>query len=271
MSNFSAINSYPANDSWPWLASELWTLYFNDYSLQAKSVLTEWIWFWARNTSDRRINLIDNPQGDWQILNDVFWGQKVLNFQGIVYGEENELDAKIEEFTRAMSVANKRLVWINNGQERYCNATMSSLTFGVRERIYITYNITFVSQDWYWTLWKSQSRIFSNISDNSIVRQVANTGLDTKWFFVIWFKGTVSWCDTFSIKINGIWLTFTQSVSSWDLIYVDSDNFIVQHNSTKLSYNWIFPTFKQGGNELEILINWTYTADINIAYPIKIP
>ena len=271
MSNSYANNEVVNNATSPTSSLLLDDISFNNYWIQNGEIITEWDWFSFRDYWNRRINLIDKPQADWQILNDVFFWWKTINCSGALSADnKSDLDKLIKEFKLALAPANKKLRWRVDWVIRTVNATVSSLTFGTKDNIYIPFSLTFVSQDAFWQEENQQSILLESQTNNTIIEQIENTGLPTKWFTVIGFASASS-VTQIQMTSNWIWITINTAVAVGDIFYIDWINSVVSKNWVELDYDWVFPKYDSWTNDIVINIDWTYNADISIVYPVKIP
>ena len=238
---------------------------FNNYWLQNENIITEWEGFWLRDYPWTRINLIDSPQSNGQILNDVFFWGRTINIQWVlVASDRDSLDDLIDEFKLKVSVPNKLLKWKVKWKQRQLLATVSNLTFWTKERLYIPFNLTFTSQDSFWYEKDQQSLLIENTSDNSIVEDITINYKETYPLIIIWLKtGSISSLD---VKNNGIGINISQTINAWDVVYINGLNSQVLINWIDSDYNGIMPLFETWSNNFTIDTVWTYTADISIIY-----
>lgn len=293
--NNGALNSRPINWTilvWDYLLDNI---NFDNYWLQNKYIITQWEGLGIRDYPDRRINLVNEPEGNWQIYNtSFFWGRTINLSWVIVWKEYNELilmntlnsnlstynnnlstynttwnklydlDNKIDEFKLRLSAPNKKLKWRVNNEIREINATCENIQFWTKERIYIPFEATFVSQSSFWRKVKQSSHFIENTSSNNITADITNSLKEASPWFIFWFK---SWSITnLQITSNNIWITINQTINSWDILYVNWQTQEVLLNQVDIDYDWVFPIFNTGSNQVKIDITWTYTADINIIW-----
>lgn len=263
--NWFTLNSQPINTKkllWDYLLDNI---SFNNYWLQNSNIITEWNGFWLRDYPNRRINLIDIPQGDWQILNDTFFWWRNINVSWILRSENKQkLDDLIDEFKLNLSFPNKLLKHRVNGVIRQINATCNNITFWTKENIYIPFEINFISQDSFWVLNNQESYLLENISDNTRTEDITNNLKEVYPLIIVWIK---SWSITaFSVKSNDIWININQTFNNWDIIYIDWRKKEVLINWIDTDYTGVFPLLKNGSNNVVFNITWTYTADISIIW-----
>lgn len=242
---------------------------FNNYWLQNSSIITEWEGFWLRDYPDRRINMVDSPQTNWQIYNDSFFWWRTINIQWVLKASNKEdLDDLIDDFKLKLSPANKWLKWKVRWETRKIKATLSDLTFWTKENIYIRFNATFRSQNSFWVKNNQESILLENISDNTRTEDITNEYQPTAPMFIIWMK---TWTVTAgTIKSNGVWITLNTSFTAGDILIVNGQNLTVTKNGVAIDYEWVFPIFETWSNNLVMTATWTYTADLSIIYELKL-
>lgn len=265
----NTINSNVINDTvlvWNLLLDNI---SFNNYWLQNTRIITEWEWFWLRDYPWRRINLVDIPQWDGQILNDTFFSWRTISVQWYLKASNRaELDSLIDEFKLKLSFPNKLLKWRVNWELRQIRATCENITFWTKENIYITFDLTFVSQDSFWEKLTQESYLIENMSDAVRTEDITVNYKEVYPLFIIWVK---SWSITnLQVKSNWIWLTISQTINSWDVVYINWDNKDVLINWVDTDYSWVMPYFENGSNNLVFTITGTYTADVSIIYKNKL-
>ena len=175
MPNYNVINASSVNGTiltWDLLLDNI---SFNNYWIQNERIVTEWDWFWLRDYPDRRISLNDIPQGDWQILNDTFFGGRTVSVSWYLKWDDREdLNDLIDEFKLKMSEPNKLLKWRINNVMREINATVSDLSFDEKDNIIIPFTVTFESQDAFWRETIQQNFLIEWMSDNSRNEDITN-------------------------------------------------------------------------------------------------
>lgn len=267
MSNTSALNEWAVNSIWYDTASWANNISFNGYWLQNDSIITSWEWFWLRDYSDRRIDVTDIPQWDWQIVNDVFFWGRTINISWYLKSDNKiELDSLIDEFKINLSKSNKLLKWKVNEEIRQIYASVDSLTFWTKENIYIPFDITFISPNACWSKEIQQSKLLEWVSDFETISDVENLWFDSKPVFYIWFKSATN-VDTITIKVDWIWCIINQSIAENDILVVNWQNWTVELNGNKIDFEWVLPIFRNWFNNTIWTVNWTFEADVNIVYP----
>ena len=261
----NTINSSVINSTvllWDYLLDNI---SFNNYWLQNNNIITQWEWFWLRDNPNRRINIVDIPQWDWQILNDTFFGGRTINISWVLKADDRwSLDDLIDEFKLKLSFPNKLLKWRVNWEIRQINATCSDITFWTKERIYIPFDLTFISQDSFWTKTLQESYLIENISDNSRTEDITNNLKEAYPLFIIWVK---SWSITeLDIKSNWIWINISETINNGYVVYIDWRKQEVLINWVDSDFDWVFSLFENWSNNLVFTITWTYTADISIIW-----
>ena len=238
---------------------------FNNYWLQNNNIITEWEWLWIRDYPNRRINIIDIPQGDWQILNDTFYSWRTVILSWILNStDSNSLNDLIDEFKLNLSFANKLLKWKVNWETRQINATISDIRFWTKERIFIPFDITFISQNSYWTKTNQESVLIENMSDNSRTEDITNILKEAFPLFIFWVK---TWSITaLSITSNSIWITVNETITSWDVLYIDGRKKQVLLNGSEIDFEGVFPLLNNWSNNVEFTVTWTYTSDVSVIY-----
>lgn len=293
--NNGVLNSRPINWTilvWDYLLDNI---SFDNYWLQNKYIITQWEGIGIRDYPDRRINLVNEPEWNWQIYNtSFFWGRTISLSWVIIWKEYDELmlmntlnsnlstynnnlnkysstwktwydlDNRIDEFKLRLSAPNKKLKWRVNNEIREIDTTCENIKFWTKERIYIPFEATFVSQSPFWRKVKQSSYFIENTSNNNITADITNSLKEASPWFIFWIK---SWSITnLQITSNNIWITINQTINSWDILYVNWQTQEVLLNQVDIDYDWIFPIFNTGSNQVKIDITWTYTADINIIW-----
>ena len=261
----NTINSWVINNTVIFWDLALDNISFNSYWLQNEHIITQWEWFWLRDYPARRINITDIPQWDWQILNDTFFGWRTISISWVLHTDTSaELDTLIDEFKLKLSFANKLLKHKVNDEIRQINATCNNISFWTKEKIYITFDLTFISQDAFWTKTNQDNYLIENMSDNSRIEDITNELKEAFPFFIFWLK---SWSITeLDVKSNWIWINITETINNWDVLYINWKEKEVLLNWTAIDYDWVFPLFENWSNNVEFTITWTYTADVSIIW-----
>jgi len=175
MANDTALNDWEVNSTLSDIDLSLDNISFNNYWLQNKKIVTEWEWFWLRDYPNRRINLIDAPQGHWQILNDVFFGGRTINVSWYLIADDRaSLDDLIDEFKLHLSIRNWLLKHRVNWVLRQIRATVDNITFWTKEKVYIPFDISFKSQDAFWSKNTQQSVLIEWLTDNNRIEDIYN-------------------------------------------------------------------------------------------------
>lgn len=267
MSNNTSLNNWVINATILDVWHKLDAISFWNYWLQNQSVVTSEDWFQLRDFPATRINLTEVPQWNWQILNDTFFWWREISLEWYLKADNRaDLDVLIDEFKLQMSMQNKYLRWKVGWESREVLATVSDLTFWVKNNIYIKFEITFKSQDAFFSKYKQQAFLLEWISDNTRVEDIRNEWKVASPLVIIAFKEDIVWTDTIKVKVRWVWIEISQSISDWDLLVIDGQKMTVKHNWTELDFDWVFPEFENGSNNTTIEINWTYTADFNFIY-----
>lgn len=264
--NSEALNLRPINWTilvWDYLLDNI---SFDNYWLQNKYIITQWDGLGIRDYPDRRINLVNEPEWNWQIYNtSFFWGRTIsLSWAIVLKDDEQWFNNQIDEFKLRLSAPNKKLKWRVNNEIREIDATCTNIQFWTKERIYIPFEATFVSQSPFWRKTKQSSHFIENTSSNNITADITNPYKEASPWFIFWVK---SWSITnLQITSNNIWITINQTINSWDILYINWQTQEVLLNQVDIDYDWVFPVFNTGSNQIKINISWTYTADINILF-----
>ena len=271
MSNNSTINSNSINATNSDIWQKLDVISFWNYGLQNQSIVTSWEWFWLRDIPNVRINMTNTPQGHGQILNDVFFWWREISVSWYLKSENKaDLDLLIDEFKFYLSRPNEYLRHKVSWYSREILATVSKLEFWEKNNMYISFDITFLSQDAFWSRSRQQSFMIEELSDNERDEWITNWGKNTRPLIIMSFKDNISWTDTIEFKVWGVWIKIEQSISDKDLLVIDGQRMTVKHNWTILDYTWVFPEFENWYNETNIKINWDFTVDINVIYKFNI-
>lgn len=268
MANIYAVNTQATNTASPQLSVEKDNIVFDGYWLQNAEIV-----FSDENSLRdyplRRIDLIDRPQADWQILNDVFFSGRPVTVTWILKVDDpTTLNSLIDEFKMKLSWVNKKLEWRVDWKFRSLNATVRTLKFEPKNRIHIFYEIEFISPDSYWTEENYQSYIIEGVTNSPIIESIRNEWEKTKWFTVFWFKNWTS-ITSVSYKVNGVWLDINTAINSGDILYIDWENFVVSVNWIEIDYDWVIPEYEKWPNRITVDIQGSFETDVTFLYPLK--
>lgn len=270
MSNDVSLNSWEVNATLSDLSLSLDVISFDNYGLQNKNVVTEWDWFWLRDYSDRRIDLTDTPQWDGQILNDSFFGWRTIDISWyLIADNKSALDDLIDEFKLSLSKRNRLLKWKINDEIRQLYATVTELTFWTKENIYIPFDLTFSSQNSYWSKEKQQSLLIEWLTTSPRIDDINNKWEISKPLWIFWFK-TASWVDTIDIKVWWIGCIISETIVDWDILVVNWETWIITLNWNQVDFEWVIPIFNSWYNNSTLEINWTFEVDVNIVFPYNL-
>ena len=267
--NDYSINSQVVNATTLTWDLALDTISFNNFWLQNSNIISEWEWIGIRDYPNRRIDLIDSPQSDWQIYNNsLFWGRTIRINGYLKASDKLALDDLIDLVKLKLSPANKWIKWKVKWEVRKIKATLSDLTFWTKDNILIPFSATFVSQSSFWVKNNQEAILIEDMSDNTRTEDITIDYMPVKPMFIIGMK---TWTVTAgSIKSNGIWLTFNTSFTAWDILVVDWENLTVKKNGVNIDFDGVFAIFENWSNNLVMTATWTYTADVSIIYQIKL-
>ena len=264
--NNTTINTNEMNKAIVPFAVSLDSISFNDYWLQNSNIIVWTEWFNLRNIANKEINLLSKPQADWQILNSVFFRWRTINMQWILFSDTCwNLNSLIDEFKLRLSPINKFLKWKVWSDTRKIKATVENLTFWERDDNFITYELTFKSQESFWYKENEQSFAFANMTQSPRTEQIQNDWQTAFPLFVLWFN-TADWTDNLSVKVWWIWITINQAITDWDILIIDWREKQVLLNWTEIDFDWIFLQLENWNNTLVFSINWTISIDVNIIF-----
>lgn len=243
------------------------TISFNDYWLQNNRIITEGEGFWLRDYPNRRVELIDSPQNDWQIYNSSFFSWRTINIQGVLTADNKEdLDDLTDEFKLNLSFPNKKLKWKVKWETRWLYATIDTITFWTKKNIYIPFNVTFLSQDAFWRKTNQASLNFWSFNWN-ITESIT---LETKEVEPYYIIAVTSWTITnLEVKINWIGLIIAEDLTAGDILHIDWQNLEVKKNGTEIDSDWPFPTLETGINSITLTPTGTFTAEWQLVYSLN--
>jgi len=264
MNNYT-INSQAFNYQIAPASSTLDTISFNGYNMQNNNIIITGVGFGSRDYPERRISRVDRPQSNGAVVNNILLGGQTITMQGFLVADSKaDLDDLIDEFKLKLSPKQKKLKWKVRNEIRQLTATVSDLTFGEKDNIYIDFNLSFFSEDSFWTIDDTQSLVLSNTSSNAIVEEIFNENQEIAPRFIIQvLTGSI---DSLVCHINNIGLTHDSSITAGDIVIIDSldQEFLI--NNVDTDFEGIFPKLSTGVNTITIITTGTFTADILINY-----
>lgn len=244
---------------------------FNSYGLQNASVVSGPDGIGIRDFPDRDFASLDISQWDGEIFNSIFFrGRDITINWHLIAPNKAELDDLIDEMKKRVSKKEKLLKWKVNDITRQITASVSSLTFGTKENIYISYSISFKTADSFWELSQKQSFLIEDISGSPHVESILNEWEATNPMFVFGFKTGLVGVTSINISVSGIGIDIAQAISDGDILIIDGITKSVYYNGVEIDFDGVFPLFETDDNLVTFTINGTYTADISVIYSNKI-
>ena len=102
----------------------------------------------------------------------------------------------------------------------------------------------------------------------NVTEDIQNNNKAVSPFIVIGVNtGTIT---NLIVKSNGIWITVTEDLTAWDILYINWETWDVLLNWVDIDWDWVFPILKTWGNNFTITPTGTFTADVQVYYANKL-
>ena len=245
-----------------WTTNDITTLEidnvsFNWYSLQDwVSIITTNV---PREFSANEYNNFNIPQGDWSGFISTFTRGRTFTIDVWVRAwNESDLNAKLDELTRELSVPEWVFKYKSSGEFREIKATMISITETERECIYYLWTITFqTSEPFYYASQEQVTSIFSQTVSPFTI-ELNNTWLRSLPVINIFFNLGSIWEIT--IEYPDRTIIINENATIWSILTIDSVNKEVRLNGWLIDYNWTFWTLNPWVNS----IRFTFWVVVNV-------
>lgn len=257
-----------------WLYGEWWQLLlstgnsieYNSYSLQTDYIILEKIT--VDNFPSIDFQDYPLPRIDWTWFLSRFFRSKIINITWILkHNTELDLQLLIDEFKEKLSKTNGVFKYLINWEIRKITANCTSLNIDKE-----FYNITWAP--FTITLKTTESFFYLEnnltVTDSSAVSprtiQVNNNwsaiSLPQCYLTFSW----VTWTNSVSLALNNRTITYSWTISNWDILLIDCQEKQLLLNWSVVEYSWTFPQLELDINSLIFTINWTFTCDYIISY-----
>lgn len=239
-------------------------------------------WFWLKNTayitSDvsfrnmPQINLLTyaNPKNDWWGVLDRFYKKRTIKLEWSIISESAiDMEHKIDNLKKALSVKTWYLdfkVW-ENYRRILCSLTNSDI---INRRGYdIThakFSLTFEAQNPFWSEKVRSSSTFDWVNDE------INENINNEWseysnpIINIVFSSATN-VNELKVKIWNNEIVINESITSGDIIDINTIDKNVTLNATSVDFSGKFPRLESGINMLTMKCNGTYNYDVAVLYP----
>ena len=248
------------------LATTWGSIVFNWYNLQTENIITNKITvdnYPAVEYQDYNI-----PRWDWMGFLSKFYRSRNIEITWFLrHNTELDLQNLIDTFKKNLSQTSGIFKYITNWEYRQIKATTINLNIP-KEHYNITitpFTITLRTlESFFYLLENITVTDSSSVSPRTI--QVTNewTAI-TQPICYLTFSG-VSWTTSVSYTLNDRSLTYTWTITTWDILTLDSQNKQLLLNWVVVEYTWTFPELQLDVNTLVFTINWTFSCDYIISY-----
>lgn len=268
MTDLWHFNSILFNGWRRWVAwSQLDDIIFNWFWLQNTSFITTKINFWNMP----KINLLtyDNPKNDWWWVLDRFYKQRTIQLQGhIIWESAEDIENKIDNLKKALSIKTWYLDFKVNDTYRRILCSLTNSDIINREHYDIEhwkFTLTFTAMEPFRSEKNWSSITFTGVNatinedinnewseySNPIINILVNSAMNT---------------NQLKVKIWGNEILIETTISTDDVIEINTIKKEVLLNNQSIDFDWKFPRLEAGVNMLTLQSNWTFDYDVSVLY-----
>lgn len=247
---------------WSWTAPVSATLddiSINNFWLQNSNITVSNI----QDDTITAISKFDNPQinGRW-FLSNFKRGRNITMQVTISWSSKSDFLTRLDNFRKEIYKEESVLSWLKADWEYRkikVNCISNPKVFNNYNITFLTLNLTFESLEPFWYKESYQSKNITgktaNFSEEITNQWIAVTDPN---IYVIFNTATVS---AFSIALWNDTITITETITDWDIVYINWKEKTVTLNWTEIDYSWIFPTMWISSNFFNYTITGTFSLD----------
>ena len=223
------------------------------------------------NTPDIEADIYSIPNNNGVWLNDYKYRQRRMTVEWTITAKTKvELQQKIDRMKTLLWEEEKTLQVIFNWEPRRATAYVNNLDFNQNHYnlTFIKYSVEFIIIDPFWQRVWQVTNTFSNIT-TTFQEDEVNRG----WTFT---DPVITLTFTSATDVDNIQLTMwdrgveiTQTISTNDIVRIDSVNQEVLINWMAVDFDWVLPRMKVGNNPYTVTVNGTYDYTLNIQHNLR--
>ena len=243
-----------------------WSIIYNDYNLQTDYIVTNKIT--VDNFPSVDYEDFNLPRADWMWFLSKFYRSRNIEITWFLkHNTELDLQNLIDELKMNLSKTNWIFKYITNSEYRQILANCIDVNIPKDH-----YNITLVP---FTIQLKTLESYFYLVNNISIVDSWTNSPrtiqINNLWSAVslpqVYLTFTwISWTNSVAFNLWNRTLTYTWTISNWDILLFDCLNKQVTKNGVLVEYSWTFTELSLWINSLIFTINWTFTCNYIISY-----
>jgi len=240
-------------------AASLDDVSINNFWLQNEYIITSNI----EDDTITDVSSYNNPQihGRWFLSNFKRW--RNISMQ-VTIKWDSQLDflERLDNFRKEIYTEESELSWLRqDGEYRKIKVNCTS-----NPKIFNSYNLTFLTLDltfeslepfWYKESYQSKNITWKTASFTEEITNEWKAVSDVQFYVIV-----NSWSLTeTSIAIWDTEITITDTISAWDILYINWEEKTVDINGTEIDYSWVFPTMSSSTNFFDYILTWTFEID----------
>ena len=245
------------------------SLIFNNFWLQNEHFITTKVNVW--NMPNINLLTYTNPKSDWGGLLDRFYKERTINVEGHIIGDslENTQDL-IDNLKTALSEKQGYLDfrmpdWI------YRRILCSLINADIINREsydieHATYKLTFKAENPFWSEIYWSSELYEWVNDE-INETIFNEWSEYSNPIINIVITSASNCNELSINIWDDTLIINQTLTTGDILNINTDEKMITLNTNSIDFGWKFPRLEAGTNTFTLQANGTFNFDVSVLYP----
>jgi len=209
------------------------------------------------------VSSFDNPQIDGRGFLSNFKRGREISMQVTIKGDsEADFLSRLDWFRKEIYKEESTLSWMRADWEYRkikVNCTSNPKIFNHYNLTFLTMDLTFESLEPFWYKDSYQSANITwkttNFSEEITNEGIARTDPN---IYMIFNTATVT---AFNIELWDNTITITETITDWDIIYINWEEKTVELNGTEIDYSWTFPEMTIGSNFFNYTITGTFNLD----------
>lgn len=238
---------------------------FENYGLQNANIIVEY--FNPIDSGDIEYNTFNIPQGHGKGFLSRFWREKTIAIKWIIKCDSAILlQSKIDEIKKAIRKSEGILKYkLADSSYRQINTTCTSMKFDKQSYniTWIPFELQFKANEPFWYNTSISQKFYSGVTTSPFLEEITNDGNEESRLQTFFFFWATSGTTSISITLNNRTVTWTGTIATWDLLYIDCLSKQVLKNGSTQDYSGTFPILLPGVNSITYTINGTFTCDIS--------